>query len=60
MSKLVIPDRDDLARELFVADNANASREEALRGFYEQAGSGEIYVHYLADAAIAAFRKANR
>jgi hypothetical protein len=59
-----IPDRDDLAFELFAADNSKASREHCRDEFErlkrEQAAAGEtFYIYPLADAAIEQFRKAN-
>jgi hypothetical protein len=58
------PDRDDLAFELFAADNSKASREHCRDEFErlkrEQAAAGEtFYIYPLADAAIEQFRKTN-
>ena len=58
---VALPDRDDLARELFVADNSSAPRALCVSDFIRQkAEQGEaLYVYDLADAAIAAFKRAN-
>ena len=48
--------RDELALELFVADNNRQHRDDSIRDF-ERLGS-ETYAHRLADAALAAgYRK---
>jgi hypothetical protein len=55
------PDREELARELFIADNWQAEREQMIIDFNDQTRTG-ANAHYfeLADAAIEQFRKANR
>ena len=54
---VTLPDRDELARELFIRDNARQGRAKSVEDF-ERLG-GQTYAHYLADVAIEAFRKAN-
>lgn len=57
---VVIPDRDLLARELFVADNWRQPTLEALAEWeYITEDQREQYTHRLADAAIAVFKAAN-
>jgi hypothetical protein len=61
---VMYPDRDELAFELFAADNRNATPEQ-IRADFDQLKHGfaehgaTFYVYPLADAAIEQFRKAN-
>lgn len=59
------PDRDELAFELFNADNSLQDRNSNIRDYLqlkaEQKAAGEkFYVEVLADVAIAEFRRLNR
>jgi hypothetical protein len=55
-----LPSRDDLARDLFVADNWRQPEAAALAEWADiTEDHREQYTHRLADAALAAFRKAN-
>ena len=55
-----VPSRDDLARDLFVADNHGQPAAAALTEWADITEGGvEQYTHRLADAAIEAFLKAN-
>jgi len=54
------PDRDDLARELFTKDNSRIPDAQRVTDWEDlAAGGAETYAHRLADAAIAAFKRAN-
>lgn len=63
-TNVTLPDRDDLAFELFNADNHRQAREQnradfdAMKKRQDAAGIG-FYVYRLADAAIEAFKRAN-
>ena len=55
-----LPDRDELARALFVADNFRQPEAEALAEWEDiTEDHREQYTHRLADAAIAVFKAAN-
>lgn len=55
-----LPDREALARELFVADNWNADREQMIIDFNDQTRTGKNRFYFtMADAAIEAFKRAN-
>lgn len=52
-------DRDELAREVFIADNSGQSREDSLKDWAEyDFASEQSYAHTIADGLIAAgYRK---
>lgn len=56
---LVMPDREDLARELFIADNWRQSRDDSIADWATIVPTYRDGTYRLADAAIAAFRTAN-
>jgi len=56
---VTFPDRDDLARELFMRDNSKGRPEHLLNDWIDLSAHGDTYAHHMADAAIEAFRKAN-
>jgi len=57
---VALPDRDELARELFMKDNSNGRPKHLLNDWIDLSAIGDTYCHHLADAAIAAFKRANR
>lgn len=58
LAPVVIPDRDDLAFELFAADNWRQSRAASRKDWADN--GRRHYAYVLADAAIEQFKQANR
>jgi hypothetical protein len=57
---VMYPDRDDLARAMFMADNSNSPEPDHEWEMTSRHNPGAVeYVYVMADAAIEAFRKSN-
>jgi hypothetical protein len=58
--EITLPDRDDLARELFMRDNSKGRPDRLLIDWNDLVECGDAYTHALADVAIEAFKAANQ